>query len=531
MNTTLPYENLCGLILSGSCLAVTPTPTTTPLTYCFVSGLTYSYQPFECPFDGTIDYDVYGQLRITAAIYGTITSTHPPITAFITNGIENVSLTIPENTTYAEYVYLKSNFEFSGGTCQNTIYPDWYIVTGTTEACLFFTPTPTPTLTQTPTQTATQTQTPTGTPTPTPTVDCSFSGSANYVDCSFEGAAVYIPPTPTPTPTNTPSSATPTPTSTQTPTPTCNTNSRILLGIDDLIYYSDNNAISYSATNFSYSGLTQVQEIAYGNNVWVAVSDDNGNPANGQLAYSTNNGIDWTFPISNTNTHARDVYFFGGFWLAGIGTSAYTSTNGTSWSYLSTTGSNIRTFGYNGSRIVVAGGGLFNASQTIQYSDNSGTTWSNATRVDFSGITRDVWYNGSRWVAGGISKPYTLAYSNDGASWTGISNIISTEVTNVTWDGSRWLAVGSGSGFTLAQSTNGISWTGITQTAFTSPETIIFNGTYYVVSNQSGAKSWYSTNATTWTASLNSSGGTYNRALASFPEPYHIPPLINCATK
>ena len=42
MNTTLPYENLCGLILSGSCLAVTPTPTTTPLEYCIVSGLTYS---------------------------------------------------------------------------------------------------------------------------------------------------------------------------------------------------------------------------------------------------------------------------------------------------------------------------------------------------------------------------------------------------------------------------------------------------------------------------------------------------------
>jgi hypothetical protein len=211
MNTTLPYENLCGLILSGSCLAVTPTPTTTPLEYCFVSGLTYSTQPFECPFDGTIYYDIYGKLRVTAAIFGTITSTHPPITAFISNGTEFVNLTIPENTSYAEYVYLKSNFEFSGGTCQNVINPDWYVITGTTYACLFFTPTPTITPTQTNTPTVTQTQTPTntstntptntGTPTPTPTVDCSFSGSATYVDCSFEGEAVYIPPTPTPTPT------------------------------------------------------------------------------------------------------------------------------------------------------------------------------------------------------------------------------------------------------------------------------------------------------------------------------------------
>jgi hypothetical protein len=221
MNTTLPYENLCGLILSGSCLAVTPTPTTTPLEYCFVSGLTYSTQPFECPFDGTIYYDIYGKLRVTAAIFGTITSTHPPITAFISNGTEFVSLTIPDGQTYTEYVYLKSNFEFSGGTCQNVINPDWYVITGTTNECLFFTPTPTPTLTQTPTQTATQTQTPTGTPTPTPTIDCSFSGSATYVDCSFEGEAVYIPPTPTPTTTQTQTpSITPTNTNTPSITPT-----------------------------------------------------------------------------------------------------------------------------------------------------------------------------------------------------------------------------------------------------------------------------------------------------------------------
>jgi hypothetical protein len=225
MNTTLPYENLCGLILSGSCLAVTPTPTTTPLEYCIVSGLTYSTQPFECPFDGTIYYDIYGKLRITAAIFGTITSTHPPLTAFISNGIENVSLTIPENETFADYVYLKSNFEFSGGTCQNVVYPDWFIITGTTYTCLFFTPTPTPTLTQTPTQTSTQTQTPTQTSTETPTETPTQTPTTTTTLTSTPTQTETQTPTPTntetPTPTTTPTTTlTSTPTQTQTPTNT-----------------------------------------------------------------------------------------------------------------------------------------------------------------------------------------------------------------------------------------------------------------------------------------------------------------------
>ena len=214
MNTTLPYENLCGLILSGSCNAVTPTPTTTPLEYCIVSGLTYSTQPFECPFDGTTYYDIYGKLSITAAIFGSITSTHPPLTAFISNGFQNVSLTIPENETFAEYVYLKSNFEFSGGTCQNVVYPDWFIITGTTYSCLFFTPTPTVTSTQTQTPTTTNTQTPTQTPTETPTETPTQTPTTTTTLTATQTQ------TQTQTPTQTP---THTPTQTQTPTsnPVC----------------------------------------------------------------------------------------------------------------------------------------------------------------------------------------------------------------------------------------------------------------------------------------------------------------------
>jgi hypothetical protein len=59
MDTTKPFLDLCGLVISGSCQTVTPTPTVTPADYCIVSGLTYTVQPFECPFNGTTYYDTY----------------------------------------------------------------------------------------------------------------------------------------------------------------------------------------------------------------------------------------------------------------------------------------------------------------------------------------------------------------------------------------------------------------------------------------------------------------------------------------
>ena len=200
MDTTKPFLDLCGLVISGACQTVTPTPTTTPADYCIVSGLTFTQQPFECPFNGTTYYDTYGTLTITSSIGGQIVSFHPGLSALISNGTDSTTLTIPNGQTTAQYSYIKNNFTYSGGTCINTVYPDWFIVTATTYTCLFFTPTPTPTLTQTPTNTSTQTQTPTQTPTETPTE------------------------TPTQTPTTTTTlTSTPTQTSSQTPTPTTTT--------------------------------------------------------------------------------------------------------------------------------------------------------------------------------------------------------------------------------------------------------------------------------------------------------------------
>ena len=166
MDTTKPFTDLCGLVISGECQTVTPTPTVTPADYCIVSGLTFTQEPFECPFDGTTYYDTYGRLRITSTIGGQIVSQHPPLSALISNGSQTTTLTIPNGQTFTDFNYIKNNFTFSGGSCINVTNVDWYIVSATTVSCLFFTPTPTVTQTPTPTLTPTLTSTPTLTPTP-----------------------------------------------------------------------------------------------------------------------------------------------------------------------------------------------------------------------------------------------------------------------------------------------------------------------------------------------------------------------------
>ena len=231
MDTTKPFTDLCGLVISGTCQTVTPTPTVTPADYCIVSGLTYTVQPFECPFNGTTYYDTYGTLRITSSIGGQIVSFHPGLSALISNGTDSTTITIPNGQTTAEYSYIKNNFTYSGGTCINTVYPDWFIVTATTYTCLFFTPTPTPTLTQTPTNTSTQTQTPTQTPTETPTETptqtqtptTTLTSTPTQTSSQTPTQTGTDTPTPTPTQTQTPSdtpTSTPTTTPTQTPTNT-----------------------------------------------------------------------------------------------------------------------------------------------------------------------------------------------------------------------------------------------------------------------------------------------------------------------
>jgi hypothetical protein len=66
------------------------------------------------------------------------------------------------------------------------------------------------------------------------------------------------------------------------------------------------------------------------------------------------------------------------------------------------------------------------------------------------------------WVAVG-SGTNSIAYSNNGTTWTGLGHtIFSAQGFNVKWTGTLWVAVGSGTTHTIAYSNNGTTWTGVT---------------------------------------------------------------------
>ncbi len=209
MDNSLPLINLNGLVISGSCLPVTPTPSTTPYQYCYVSANTESFGTFQCPNDDLLYQDVYGKLLLYAAIDGEIVSSHPQLNFIVSNGIDYQTVSIPDGQEYIEFVYPKINFFYTETGCITENLPAWSVYTPPVTRCPLTTQTPTPTNTQTPTQTQTQTPTPTNTKTPTQTPAPSCDVNAQVI------------PTPTPTPTTTATStSTPTPTPTNTSTPT-----------------------------------------------------------------------------------------------------------------------------------------------------------------------------------------------------------------------------------------------------------------------------------------------------------------------
>jgi hypothetical protein len=175
MDDDKPLINLNGLVISGSCFPITPTPSTTPYGYCYVSGETQTFGVFQCPNNGILYNDIYGKLVLYATIEGNIVSSHPDLSFVITNGTEFETIVIPDGQEFTEFVYPRVNFFYTETDCLLETLPDWEVFTPPVTRCLFFTPTPTvtptvtPTMTQTPTNTASQTPTNTSTSTQTPT--------------------------------------------------------------------------------------------------------------------------------------------------------------------------------------------------------------------------------------------------------------------------------------------------------------------------------------------------------------------------
>jgi uncharacterized delta-60 repeat protein len=190
MDNDKPIINLNNLLLSGSCLAVTPTPTPTTPTYCYFNELEYYTAPFQCPNNGLIYDDIYGVLKFQVTVQGFVTNTHPDTTFVVSNGTNQENVVLRKGESFIEYTYLKKNFVYTATGCTETNYPDYVLIAVSPSMIeCFLTPTPTPTFTSTPTHTMT--------PSPTETPACleignGFNNTVNDILIETGGKLVVV---------------------------------------------------------------------------------------------------------------------------------------------------------------------------------------------------------------------------------------------------------------------------------------------------------------------------------------------------
>jgi hypothetical protein len=210
---------------------------------------------------------------------------------------------------------------------------------------------------------------------------------------------------------------------------------------------------SNSAPIFNYG----IYSVAYGNNTYVA-------GGNTRIAYSSN-GTTWTDSTGISGSWIIYGITYGTQFIAvgydSNGGVIFNSSNGTSWSNVSTTN-----FGTNRIRDVAYGGGTYVAvgsSGKIAYSTD-GTTWTPVTDSTFGSSTiYGITYGGGKFVA--VGNDGKMAYSTNGTTWTAVttSTFSTTTIYGITYGGEtgkeKFIAVGGGISQQIAYSTDGVTWT------------------------------------------------------------------------
>ena len=227
---------------------------------------------------------------------------------------------------------------------------------------------------------------------------------------------------------------------------------------------SNNNGLYYSTDGktWTQSNITNISfySVYYSNNIWVACSRDYSSGSNKGLYYSLD-GKTWT-QSNITSGYFNDVYYGNNIWVAGSNSNGglYYSTDGKTWTQSKITSGyfecvyydNIWTTGdyYSTDGKTWTQSNIPNIySYNISYDNNilvtctnkglyyslDGKTWTQSNIT--SGYFNDVYYGNNIWVAGGVNNG--LYYSIDGKTWTR-SNITSGYFECVYYDNNIWVA-------------------------------------------------------------------------------------------
>ena len=202
---------------------------------------------------------------------------------------------------------------------------------------------------------------------------------------------------------------------------------------DPSIQYSRNGKLWYDCTNASFSNRGEC--LLYANGMWLAGGYDPSTYKN--ILWSTdgmnwNNDIVFDVPGSSACTIQSIGYDGSGVWMAcgnppdiDSAKNLWTSTNGTSWSSITSPYSNIVlysiVYGYDSSSnpIWVLGEGTATA---IQWSPPGVLSWVTATGITSINNVYNVLYTGTKWLLVGAPTPTSggalaIQTSTDGRTW------------------------------------------------------------------------------------------------------------------
>ncbi|NDE18451.1 hypothetical protein EBZ80_26450, partial [bacterium] len=315
-----------------------------------------------------------------------------------------------------------------------------------------------------------------------------------------------------------------------------------------------------AGVSFGVGGSRGANAVAWNGEKWVAA----GNGRTHSLAFSDDGGMTWSGITGKSifSVEARDVAWNGRMWVAvgrGINFSTAYSYDGVTWMGPVTddvSGTPINVFSLDiagpsaamsdisgggnhviwtgkmwvatGTRTLIAGSSPA-AYYTVAYSLD-GKSWtgvpeSGATSTGFDIYAHGVAWNGRNFVATGRGTVNTLAYFTDASvtttpsTWQGLGNsVFSIWGRGVTWGARRWMATGRGTN-TVAYSTNGRNWQGCGANVFKPLRRFMAmgdTGLYTTVSSgqpQRGVAFTYSDDGVTWDAPVVNQAVEFSRPL------------------
>jgi hypothetical protein len=271
----------------------------------------------------------------------------------------------------------------------------------------------------------------------------------------------------------------------------------------DLGDFTHQTFFTTTGKNWSAIAATEAnswQSVAYGNGVWIAVSETGTN----RIMRSTNDGLTWSAIAAPGSSFWASVAYGNGVWVAvstfGATQIMRSTDNGLTWSAITIAESNQwQSIAYGNNTWIAVG--IINPNQ-IMRSTNDGLTWSAITATE-ANFWQSVAYGNGVWIA--VSSNGTnriMRSTNDGVTWSAIAAAGASSWTSVAYGNGVWVAVSFGGNQIMRSTDNGLTWSAITMAESNFWQSVAYgNGVWIAVSSNGTNRIMRSTNdGVTWSA-------------------------------